>query len=262
MTQVNRKKSGFWGQVARAGILAVAVSSTASCASAPQGDELVSDPMEPWNRYVFAVNDLIYTFLRPWIAPYMVLPDKGKEAVDNVVHNVKTPVILLNDLLQGEATRAWVTTQRFFINTTLGVLGTMDVAAKDYQLPKHREDFGQTLGAWGMGDGPYMVLPLLGPSNPRDALGSGIDMVSHPLFWVPGGDIGTMVSGGRTYATLASEYGGHVNEMDELRKTSLDYYATMRSLYTQMRRSEVKNIEGSKGQTAPVDYYSEGAPAK
>ncbi|GEO80738.1 MlaA family lipoprotein [Pararhodospirillum oryzae] len=258
-----------FGGVVRAGTMALALCAVAACAStAPEtGDspkttgELVADPMEPWNRYVFAVNDVVYTFMRPWIAPYMVLPDEGKEAVDNLIHNIKSPVILLNDLLQGEFERAWVTTGRFLINTTVGLFGLFDVA-EGMGMPKHDEDFGQTLGTWGLGDGPYMVLPLLGPSNPRDALGAGVDMVSHPLFWVPGGDTGTMISAGRTYGSAATEYGGHVSEMDALRKTSLDYYATVRSLYIQMRRAQVRNIDPKAGEGAAVDYFPDDGTAQ
>lgn len=241
------------GQVA-----AMPPASDASLGAAGTG-ELVSDPLEPWNRYVFAVNDMIYTLARPWIAPYMVLPEAGKEKVDNLLHNLKTPVILLNDLLQGEFERAWITTKRFFINTTTGVLGLVDVAEK-YGIPAHTEDFGQTLGTYGVGDGPYLVLPLFGPSNPRDALGQGIDMVTHPLFWL-GGETGTMVTAGRTYGTVSSEYGGRVNEMDALRETSLDYYATVRSLYTQMRRGQVQNLDAQPGQAAAVDYFADPAEA-
>lgn len=211
----------------------------------------VSDPLEPWNRYVFSVNDVVYTFARPWIAPYMVLPQEGKDTVDNFLHNLTSPVILVNDLLQGEFDRAWTTTKRFAINSTSGVLGLIDVA-EDYGMAKHDEDFGQTLGTYGVGDSPYLVLPLLGPSNPRDGIGRGVDTITDPLFWVGT----TAISAGRMYGTFSNEYGGHVNEMDSLRETSLDYYATMRSLYTQMRRAKVKNIETPDSEEANIDYFS------
>jgi phospholipid-binding lipoprotein MlaA len=269
ITDITRRLGG----ISRVGVTAVALMSLTACASVEGGDTgaqmaaadsgtdmavedeaLVSDPLEPWNRYVFAVNDVVYSFARPWIAPYMVLPDEGKDTVNNFLHNLKTPVILLNDLLQGDLNRAWTTTKRFGINTTAGVLGLVDVA-EEYGMPKHEEDFGQTLGTWGVGDGPYLVLPLLGPSNPRDGIGRGVDTITDPLFWLTGG-AAQAFSGARTYGTFSNEYGRRSGEMDSLRESSLDYYATIRSLYTQMRRSKVMNIEGDKAQEAEVDYFS------
>jgi phospholipid-binding lipoprotein MlaA len=99
------------------------------------------------------------------------------------------------------------------------------------------------------------VLPLLGPSNPRDGIGRGVDTITDPLFWLTGG-AAQAFSGARTYGTFSNEYGRRSGEMDSLRESSLDYYATIRSLYTQMRRSKVMNIEGDKAQEAEVDYFS------
>jgi len=211
-------------------------------------DELVSDPLEDWNRFVFDLNTLIYTLLQPVIAPYGVLPDERKRNVDNFVHNLSTPVILVNDILQGETDRAWVTTQRFFINTA-GGLGFFDPAA-DMGLPKHSEDFGQTLGVWGAGDGPYIVFPIIGPSNPRDGVGRLVDFVTDPLFWLSGPTV-EGVSYGRTYTATSSQVGGGVKKMEELRANSLDFYAAVRSLYTQSRRAAVRNQE-DEGKDAVV----------
>ncbi|MCF8481133.1 MAG: VacJ family lipoprotein [Rhodospirillum sp.] len=274
ITDITRRLGGRLGGLSRSGITAIALMSLTACANvdtegtsgqlaaaepandmAAEDEVLVSDPLEPWNRYVFSVNDVVYSFARPWIAPYMVLPDEGKDTVDNFLHNLTSPVILLNDLLQGEMGRAWTTVKRFGINTTSGVLGLVDVA-DEYGMPKHEEDFGQTLGTWGMGDGPYLVLPLLGPSNPRDGIGRGVDTVTDPLFWLTGG-AAQAFSGARTYGTFSNEYGRRSGDMDALRESSLDYYATIRSLYTQMRRSKIQNIEGAKVQDAEVDYFSQ-----
>lgn len=252
----------FFGTFARLGAVGVALSLFAGCASqTPQtarsvDNSAVSDPLEPWNRYVFSVNEVVYMMAQPFIAPYMVLPDEGKETVDNFLHNLSTPVVLLNDLLQGEFSRAWVTTQRFAVNSTVGVLGLMDVAA-DIDLPRHSEDFGQTLGVYGVGDGPYLVLPLLGPSNPRDAVGTGVDMVSQPLFWVPANGTGDVIRGAHSYASFSNGLGQNVPQMEALRATSLDYYATIRSLYTQNRRSQILNLEPSAGPF--VDYFPDDA---
>ncbi|MGB1026190.1 MAG: MlaA family lipoprotein, partial [Rhodospirillaceae bacterium] len=214
-------------------------------------DELISDPLEPWNRYVFAVNDLIYTLAQPWIAPYMVLPQEGKDAVDNFLHNLQSPVILVNDLLQGDLDRAWTTTARFGINSTVGIGGILDVAA-DHGLERHSEDFGQTLGTYGAGDGPYLVLPLFGPSNPRDAVGRVVDFVTDPLFWV-NNDTVEAFNNARTYATVSNQLGRNYGDLEALRSTSLDYYATIRALYIQRRRAEVSNTENDPS-AASQDY--------
>ncbi|MBB4266215.1 VacJ family lipoprotein [Roseospira visakhapatnamensis] len=202
---------------------------------------LVSDPFEDWNRFVFDLNTLIYTLMQPIIAPYGVLPDERKRNVDNFVHNLSTPVILVNDLLQGETERAWVTTQRFVVNTA-GGLGFFDPAT-DMGLPKHSEDFGQTLGVWGVGDGPYMVYPIIGPSNPRDGIGRVVDMATDPLFWLSG-STAEALSGAKTYTTVSAQVGSNVPRMEELRSNSLDFYAAVRSLYTQSRRAAIANQEG------------------
>lgn len=220
-------------------------------------DSLVSDPLEDWNRFVFDLNTLLYMFMQPVIAPYGVLPDERKRNVDNFLHNLSTPVILLNDLLQGSTDRAWVTTQRFVINSTAGGLGFVD-AAEDMGLPKHNEDFGQTLGVWGVGDGPYMVYPLLGPSNPRDGIGRAVDMVTDPLFWLAG-PTGERMANIRTYASASSQVGGRVNQMESLRETSIDFYAAVRSLYVQSRRAAVANEDGNPAASAPTLSEDVGA---
>jgi len=213
-------------------------------------DTLVPDPYEDWNRFVFDLNTLIYTLLQPVIAPYGVLPDERKENVDNFLHNLSTPVILLNDLLQGEMDRAWVTTQRFAINSTAGGLGFWDTAA-GMGLPPHKEDFGQTLGVWGVGDGPYMVYPLFGPGNPRDGVGRAVDMVTNPMFWLAG-PTGERMANVHTYANVSSQLGGRGQQLESLRETSIDFYAAVRSLYVQSRRAAIANQERSAAATAPL----------
>jgi phospholipid-binding lipoprotein MlaA len=223
-------------------------------------DALVADPMEDWNRFVFDLNTLIYTLLQPVIAPYGVLPDERKQNVDNFLHNLSTPVILLNDVLQGEMDRAWVTTQRFAINSTAGGLGFFDTAA-GMGLPPHTEDFGQTLGVWGVGDGPYTVFPLFGPGNPRDGVGRAVDMVTNPLFWLAG-PTGERMANIHTYASASSQLGGRGKSLESLRESSIDFYAAVRSLYVQSRRAAVANMEDNPGATAPAisNAVEEGAP--
>src|SRR5262249_46629897 len=111
------------------------------------------------------------------------LPNFAQDGVRNALNNLRSPVVLGNDLLQGSMDRAGTTAARFFINSTLGIAGLFDVAS-EFGLVYHDEDFGQTLAVWGTGEGPYLVLPLLGPSNPRDLTGFGVDAVMDPWGWI------------------------------------------------------------------------------
>ena len=148
-------------------------------------DELedAADPLEPVNRFLFGFNEIFQmVILQPATGMYQhLIPPAVREAIGHMIDNLKTPVILANDLLQGEGQRALVTTQRFVVNTTLGVGGIMDPATK-MGLARHSEDFGQTLAVWGVGEGLYLVLPFFGPSNPRDAVGKlFVDNYFDPL---------------------------------------------------------------------------------
>jgi phospholipid-binding lipoprotein MlaA len=138
--------------------------------------EATNDPIEPWNRAMFFVNDGLDTLvLRPAAEAYGIfIPPPIRTAVQNMLGNLRSPVILLNDVLQGETQRAGNTLGRFVLNTTLGIGGAFDVAT-GFGLPAHGEDFGQTLAVWGASEGPYLFIPGLGPSNPRDLLGTGVD---------------------------------------------------------------------------------------
>ena len=167
----------------------------AACATRPDPTDAeavaefneTNDPLEPLNRASFFVNDGIDTLvLRPAAEAYRIfVAPEIRTGVRNVLGNLRTPVILLNDLLQGEGYRAGETVGRFVLNTTLGVLGIFDVAT-DLGLPGHGEDFGQTLAHWGATEGPYLFIPVLGPSNPRDLTGAGVDAVSNPFTWITG----------------------------------------------------------------------------
>ena len=162
-----------------------------ACATAPDPNDKeavaeyneINDPLEPFNRAMFEFNRGLDTLvLRPVAAMYRgFVPPPVRELVSNFLSNLKTPVILLNDVLQGETDRAMNTLSRFAINTTVGVLGFGDPAT-DMGYPAHKEDFGQTLATWGVDGGPYLVLPILGPSNPRDAVGKVVDVITDPIW--------------------------------------------------------------------------------
>ena len=204
----------------------------------------VNDPIEPVNRFIFGFNEFFYAILlRPISKLYNVLPQPVREAVSNVLDNVSSPVVLANDVLQGEGKRALQTTGRFLINSTAGLAGLFDVAEK-MGIPEHDEDFGQTLGVWGVGEGFYLVLPLLGPSSPRDAVGKlVVDPFFDPLgLWLNNTDRNE-IAWGLVGARAIDEYAGLVDELEQIKKTSIDYYAAIRSMYRQKRESEIKNGE-------------------
>lgn len=211
---------------------------------AAEGEDDVNDPLEPVNRFIFGFNEIFYDILlRPISMVYNELPQPVREAVSNVLDNVNSPVVLANDVLQGEGERAIQTTGRFLINSTAGLAGLFDVAEM-MGIPEHDEDFGQTLGVWGVGEGFYLVLPLLGPSSPRDAVGKlVVDQFFDPLdLWLMNTDrdeiFWALVGAG-----AIDEFAGLVDELDQIKKTSIDYYAAIRSMYRQKREAEIKNGE-------------------
>ena len=162
----------------------------------------------------------------------------------------RSPVIFLNDLLQGELDRAITTAVRFMVNSTIGILGVIDIAT-EMGLEGHDEDFGQTLAVWGVPEGPYVVLPLFGPSNPRDAIGLVVDFLVDPFnLWAENTDRDFAIfarAGTRAVDLRAT----HMEALDNLEKTSLDFYATIRSLYRQRRANEIRNGEPSANMPAP-----------
>ncbi|MGH1421798.1 MAG: MlaA family lipoprotein [Hyphomonas sp.] len=164
------------------GILALALS---ACATTQQtGTVNPQDPYENINRKVFAFNGGVSKYaLIPVAKTYeTVTPEFARDRVGDTLSNLSSPVTFANDVLQAKPARASDTLFRFLINTTVGVGGLWD-AADYFGLPGHTEDFGQTLGVWGIESGPYLVLPLLGPSNPRDLIGRGADRALDPLNW-------------------------------------------------------------------------------
>jgi len=206
-------------------------------------DETYSDWAEPVNRVIFDVNDVLYTiFLDPFAQLYrIVVPEVARDGVSNMAANLKSPVVLANDLLQGEVTRAWETTQRFVVNSTLGVGGIVDVADRWLDIPPHSEDFGQTLAVWGVPDGGYLVLPLLGPSSPRDAVGFVAESFVDPLNLYLNNTNREEFVYARTGVEALVTFESVVDELDDLKETSVDYYAAVRSLHRQQRQGEIAN---------------------
>ena len=234
----------------------------AGCASAPDPTDAVAyadyqarnDPIEPFNRGVYRFNRAIDAlFLKPAAGFYRALtPPPVRKAVTNVLANLKSPVVLANDLMQGEMTRAGETAARFVINSTIGVAGIADVANSEFGIPRHGEDFGQTLAVWGVPEGPFLMLPVVGPSNPRDAVGLAVDnLVLDPIaWWVRAkSDDRSIYSYTRFGLTAIDERANVYEALDDIEKNSLDPYAALRSLYRQYRSKEIN--QGRP--TAPID---------
>ncbi len=144
-----------------------------------------NDPIEPTNRVFYAINNGLDTvILRPAAQAYRyILPETVRAHTHNVLSNLGNPVQLFNDVLEAKPRRAGDTLMRLLVNTTIGLGGVFDVAT-DWGWPAHDSDAGMTLALWGLSDGPYLFLPILGPSNPRDATGFGADYVMDPTSWI------------------------------------------------------------------------------
>ena len=200
------------------------------------GPEEISDPLEGINRAIFFVNGGLDTILvRPiaWVYGNYV-PPFAKQRVSNFFTNLNAPVVFANDLLQFEFEDAAETSARFLINSTIGLAGLFDVAS-EIGLEPHEADFGQTLHTYGVGPGPYLVLPLLGPSNLRDGFGRAVDTLLNPLTWLLEPEENLIIAGAKGLVQREEL----LESLDAVRETSVDYYAALRSLYYQNRAVEL-----------------------
>lgn len=227
----------------------------AGCASGPRGaaNEEVSDPLEVPNRFVFAMNEAADVLvIRPAAEVYHgVVPDPVRDAVQNVLDTLLAPLVIGNSLLQGDLQNAQNATGRFMTNTILGLGGILDIASAA-GVPAYRtEDFGQTLGVWGVGEGPYLVLPLLGRSNARDAVGYAVDSIADPVRIGANAADTKGVLYGRAATSAIDTRSRLLREVDDLRRNSLDFYATTRSLYSQQRNAAIRNSTTNGTQEFP-----------
>lgn len=202
-----------------------------------------NDPAEPFNRTMYSVHQTIDSaVLRPVAVAYRDnVPQPVRLGITNVLGNLRTPVILVNDMLQGEPRRAGDTLGRFVINSTVGLGGIFDVAGDHFGVRGHDEDWGQTMARWGVGEGPYLFVPVIGPSNPRDLAGFGLGLVTDPFFWIGQGLTVNVLTGSRAGMTVTDTRTGLIEPLDEVQRSSLDPYATLRSAYRQRRQAEIGN---------------------
>ena len=208
----------------------------------------VKDCFEGLNRATFALNQgLDKTIFEPIAKGYRKLPSPIRTGTGNVVSNLSNLVTIPNNILQGDLKTAGINTARFGVNTTLGILGIFDVAQqmgfiKDYK----KEDYGQTLGAWGVGEGCYLVLPILGPSTVRDATGSLVSFLGGDPWYNVTVKNNTQYFKDSDYYVSRGTAGldfraKNIDSFDNLEKNSMDFYASVRSLFLQDRKQKILN---------------------
>jgi phospholipid-binding lipoprotein MlaA len=232
----------------------------AGCATPPPASEpdalaeyrQNNDPLEPTNRVFYRINNALDSaILAPLARGYRaVVPSPVRTGIHNVLTNMSTPVTLANNILEAKPRRAGDSFMRIFINTTVGVGGIFDVA-KDWGWPANDSDAGVTLALWGVPGGPFLFLPVLGPSNPRDAVGFGADIGLDP-FTYPSGGAWTVFSWSRYGVSAVDARERRLDDIDQIKRTALDPYATFRSLYQQFRSRQIEETRKDKPRTVPA----------
>ena len=197
----------------------------------------VADPIEPVNRAIFVFNDRLYFWLlKPVARGYaFVVPEPVRIGVRNALANVAMPIRLVNSLLQGKVKGAGRELARFTINTTIGMGGLFDPAKSGWGIPASEEDTGQTLGAYGLGHGAYLVLPFFGPSSVRDAVGLGGDTLLHPLWYLVDFRTGVAIRAGKAVNDTSLQIG----EYEDIKAAAIDPYLAIRDGYIQYREGQV-----------------------
>ncbi|RZI73302.1 MAG: VacJ family lipoprotein, partial [Rubrivivax sp.] len=218
--------------------LAAALASTlalTACTTTDPQSLAQNDPFEPGNREIFAFSIAVDKVTAAPAARFYraAVPQPARQGVRNALTNLNAPVVLANDVLQGEGEKAVNTFGRFMINSTIGLAGLLDVAT-DMGIPGHDNDFGITLGKGGVHEGSYLFLPLLGPKPPRDLLGTGVDNAFDPLTYMTWNNH-TLYNMIRTGLTIMDKREATLDTVDSIERTSIDFYATTRSLYRQNR---------------------------
>lgn len=199
----------------------------------------VRDPMEKANRGLYVFNDKLYLWvLKPAAEGYAkVVPERVREGIGHAFANLGMPRRGVNCLLQGKVRGSVDEVGRFVVNSTIGCLGLMDVAESRCGLQAHDEDFGQTLGQYGVGYGCFLTLPLLGPSNPRDALGWMADTFLDPIGYLVS-DLPVRV--GIKVGDRVNETSMHLGDYEKSKETALDHYIWLRESYTQYRDEQIR----------------------
>ena len=251
------------GSVRRFGLVAGALmlAALAGCATPPPASDQdalaefneTNDPLEPTNRVFYAINNgLDRVLLRPVAVAYRaVVPETIRTHTHNVLVNLGNPVQLMNDVLEAKPRRAGDTLMRLLVNTTIGLGGIFDVA-DGWGWPAHENDGGMTLAVWGISDGPYLFLPILGPSGPRDATGFGTDYVISPFSWIGVGVVAQSLGYSKTGMGAVDARTNVLDSLDKITEQALDPYATIRSLFRQHRQSQIDELRADDRHTVPA----------
>jgi len=236
-------------------VLAAFVVLSAGAAFAQSDD--TNDPWESVNRKFFNFDLFLDRVLvKPVARAYVkVVPAPGRHAIRHVIDNMNEPIVFGNNVLQGQFRRANITLGRFLLNSTFGLAGILDLGSHS-DLPKQTGDFGQTLYSWGVGSGPYLFLPVLGPTNPRDAVGFGVDSAADPVgyaFWGAGNL--RWVNPTRSLTDNIDLRSQQLDTLDELQKNAIDFYSEIRSLARQRRAIELRH--GAPGPLPKLDQLDQ-----
>jgi phospholipid-binding lipoprotein MlaA len=217
-----------------------------------------NDPLEPFNRAVFNLNDTLDKAIgKPIAKGYRaVVPKPARKGIRNVLRNLRSPVNIVNQLLQGDMEGFAGDTVRALVNTTLGIGGLLDIA-DSAGIPYEHEDFGQTLAVWGIGHGPYLVLPVIGPNSVRDHTGITLDAYADPLRLYLFNTEQEEWYYGRMVITGIDKREELLETLDDLREGALDYYAAFRSAHYQHREALVRDNEQNPVIPEIPDYEDE-----
>lgn len=216
--------------------MAVMVACVAACASSATEQHEYDDPFEGYNRAMFSFNYQVDKYvIKPVAEGYRAVTTPFiRERISSVIDNLKEPVSAGNHLLQADPEASVKSLSRFVINSTLGLVGMFDVA-EGWGLPKDKTTFNETFAKWCIPQGPFIVLPLLGPSTPRAATGMALDFVFDPVYWATYQDtnVHDKASWGYAIAQGITAREAALDILDDLERNSVDFYATMRSAYLQ-----------------------------
>ena len=215
-------------------------------------EDEIYDPFEPVNRAIFSFNNVAdRVVLEPIAKGYKKLPSPIQSGINNFLSNLRAPLVVVNQILQGQGENAVQSSGRFIVNSTVGVLGLFDVAEK-MGFEEKKEDYGQTLATWGVGDGFYIVLPLFGPSNLRDTSGMVLTMLTDPInaYAVSEGEAWLVPM--RTATNAVDQRSQIIDEVNALRDNSIDYYAAVRSSYYQNRKAAINNVDDNELTPLPL----------
>ncbi len=258
---LDMNKKNFYSQFL---IIALSSAVLSSCVSMKSNEIhesgiIIYDPMEEQNRKVMAFNQAVDSaIIHPIVKGYrVVVPQPARSGVRNFLRNLRSPITLANQLLQGDMAGARDALLRVTINTTVGIGGIFDVAGYE-GIEYEPEDFGQTLAVWGVDHGPYMVVPFIGPSSMRDYSGYFADSMADPLRWYLFNQDQKLLYAGKFTADYMDIRDSLMDTLNEVEESSIDYYAAIRSIYYQNRQALINDQEGTAQTSIPaIPYYED-----